>query len=204
MRTVKVKCVGVSPLLMDRMSDETLDELRTGVRAQKPRDRPLDDVAAEKIYRENGAGSRIGLPAEMLFSCLANAGRNVKNGKKQISTATTTTLPDILAIQNFFIPLTNVDPRKEKESWKADRRRGRLDNGTAVCVVRPRFDQWEFEVEVEYDETKADESVVRSLFNNAGSAQGLGSFRPNCKGPFGRFKVTEWQQVEQKGKSAAA
>lgn len=195
MRMVRVKCRGVSPFLMDRMTDETLDELRTGVRRNKPKDTPVRDVAKVKIYRENGDQGRIGIPQEMLFAALSNAGRNVKNGKKQVSTAKTTTLPDFMSIEELFIPLTNIDPDNEENSWVPDKRRGRLADGTAVCVVRPKFTEWEFEVTVEYDEKKADESCVKALFNNAGSAQGLGSFRPNCKGPFGRFRVIEWNQV---------
>lgn len=190
MRTVVVKCVFDAPLLMDPMSDETLEELRTGVRARKEKDRPVKEVAAEKIYRENGQGSAIGLPQEMLFSALVAAGHNVKNGKKQISASKKTTLPDFMSIKEFFIPLTSSNGPLE-ESWVPDRRRGRLADGTAICVVRPKFPAktTEFEFTVEYEETKADESVIKALVTNAGSAQGLGSFRPNCKGPFGRFRI---------------
>jgi len=187
---VRVKCVFMAPLLMDRMSIETLEELRTGVRAQKVKDRPLSEVAAEKIYRENGNEGPIGLQQEMLFACLVAAGRNVKNGKGKISTAKTTTLPDLMTIEEFFIPLVSTDGPLE-ESWIPDRRRGRLADGTAVCVVRPKFPALttRFEFTIEYDKSKVADSVIRELVNNAGSAQGLGSFRPNCKGPFGRFRI---------------
>ena len=199
MRTAKVKCVGVKPILMDPMTDEVLEGLRTGVRPNVRRDRPALDVARERIYRENGDKSSIGLPSEMLFASLVAAGRNVKNGKKQVSTASTTTLPDFFSIQDLFLPFSNVKKgKKEGESWKVDKRRGRLKDGTAVCIVRPRFDKWEFEVIVEYDEKKADESIIKDLFANAGSAQGLGAFRPNCKGPFGRFKVASWKELSKK------
>lgn len=83
---------------MDPMTDATLESLRTGVRPQIQKDRPAVEVAREKICSENGDGSAIGLPSEMLFSCLVEAGRNVKNGKKQVSTAKTTTIPDFMSI----------------------------------------------------------------------------------------------------------
>lgn len=198
MRTAKVKCTGVSPILMDPMTDAVLEGLRTGVRPNVSRDRPAVDVAREKIYRENGEKSSIGLPAEMLFASLVAAGRNVKNGTKQVSTAKTTTLPHFFSIQDYFLPFSNIKKGKENKSWKVDKRRGRLNDGTAVCVVRPRFDKWEFVVTIEYDEAKADESIIKNLFANAGSAQGLGAFRPNCKGPFGRFKVVKWSDITKK------
>lgn len=199
MHTAKVTCTGVSPILMDPMTDAVLEGLRTGVRPNILRDRPAVDVAREKIYRQNGEKSSIGLPAEMLFASLVAAGRNVKNGKKQVSTVKTTTLPDFFSIQDYFLPFSNIKKKgKKDDSWKVDKRRGRLNDGTAICIVRPRFDKWEFEVTVEYDEKKADKSIIKALFANAGSAQGLGAFRPNCKGPFGRFRVTRWKDITKK------
>ena len=201
MRTVVVTCRGLSPLLMDRMTEETLEGLRTGVRVSKPKDRPKTEVAREKLCREtykddNGTpDGPIGIPSEMLFSCLVAAGRNVKHGKKQVSTAKTTTLPDFMTINSFFMPLTNIDGEPEDSYWVPDSRRGRLQDGTAVCIVRPKFKEWTFDAEIEYDEKIVDESVLRALFRNAGSAQGLGSFRPNCKGQFGRFVVANWKQI---------
>lgn len=185
-------------MLMDPMTDEILESLRTGVRVDKPRDRPIEEVAREKLYRENGDGSRVGLPAEMLFASLVAAGRNVKNGKKQVSTATTTTLPSFFMIEDIFIPFSNIPRGKEDKYWKPDKRRGRLKDGTAVCIVRPRFDEWEFEVSVRYDEKKVHQSVLKALFENAGCAQGLAAFRPNCKGPFGQFEMVEWIGPKEK------
>lgn len=138
----------------------------------------------------------------MLFASLVAAGRKVKNGRSQISTASSSTVPDFLEIKGFFFPFLgipeNVEPRsaKEREFWKVDKRRGCLPkDGTAVCLIRPRFNNWEFEVTVVYDGEKINGGVVKDLFTNAGAAQGLGSFRPNCKGPFGRFEVTSWKET---------
>lgn len=169
----------------------------------KQKDRPAKVDAAEKIYREDGEESRIGLPSEMLFASLVNAGRKVKAGKTQISTAKTTTLPDIMSINDSFLPLINIAPEREEEFWRVDKRRGRLQDGTAICVVRPRFDAWEFEVTVEFDRKKVNEGVIRQLFDAAGSGQGLGAFRPNCKGPFGRFEVVGWTVINSSHAEAA-
>lgn len=200
-RTVRVLCRGISPILMDQMTEETLDSLATSVRQNKPKDRPFADVAEEKIYRDPMT-ERIGIPSEMLFACLVAAGRKVKNGKSQISTATSSTVPDFLEIPDFFFPFLgipeNVEPRSEDERqhWKVDKRRGRLPiNGTAVCLIRPRFNNWEFKVTVIYDADKIDGSTLKALFVNAGSGQGLGSFRPNCRGTFGKFVVVSWEET---------
>lgn len=200
MGRLKVHCVGSTPLLMDPMTDETLEGLITGVRPNKPKDRPLKEVCKEKFYRQYGDKGKIGIRAECLFACLAAAGRNVKNGKKQISVKGATVLPGLLQIKTFFMPLTNIEEGKEDEAWQVDKRRGQLDSGgkkVAVPIIRPRFDQWEFDVEIEYDEKVVNESVIRALFENAGRYQGLLSFRPNKNGMFGQFKVAKWEVVEQ-------
>lgn len=200
MKTLKIRCVGIAPLLMDQMSQATLQSLATGVRLQVAKDRPMDEVAKEKIYRDpNG---RIALPAEMLFAALVGAGRNVKIGKKGISTATTTSLPDFMSIEESHLPLTNIPAGangEEKNFWNADLRKGMGYQGktpTAVAIIRPKFPHWEFEATVAYDESKVNADTVKALFTNAGSTQGLGSFRPNKKGMFGRFTVAAMKEVK--------
>lgn len=200
MKTLEISCIGISKLLMDRMSEATLDSLITGVRLQVAKDRPLDVVAQEKIYRD--PSGRIALPAEMLFACLVGAGRNVKIGTKGISTATTTTLPDLMSIQDEYLPLTNIPANangSEKNYWSVDKRKGMGYQGktpTAVGIVRPKFPEWQFTVTVQYDESKVNEGTIEKLFNNAGSTQGLGSFRPNKKGMFGRFRIAEMKEIK--------
>lgn len=202
MRTVRVKCVFVAPLLVDRMSDETLEELRTGVRAKKQKDRPAKEVAAEKIYHEWFPGEEghedlgpIGLPAGMLFASSVRAGQNVKNGKKQVSTAKASTLPDFMSVEELFVPLMYEGKPVTEEHWSVDKRRGRLQDGTAICIVRPKFRAGcDFEFTINYEESKVDDTTVKAIIANAGSAQGIGSFRPNCRGQFGRFRLKTVKQ----------
>ncbi len=192
MRKVRCVCVGISPLLMDRMSEEVLKSLDTGVRLQLQKDRPQEEKAKEKVYTDKDG--KLALPAQMLIAALVTAGRNVKLGKKQVSTAQTTTLFDFLTVTSQHLYLTNGRDGKEP-TWVPDSRRG-VSNASAspvaVCVVRPRCDEWAFEVELTYDEKIAGRDSVLKLFANAGTSQGLGSFRPNKKGPYGMFRVIEW------------
>ena len=201
MKRLLITCVGAYPIMMDPMTDEVLDSLATGVRVQIQKDLSHADVARKKIYRENGdKDGRIGLPTEMLFATLVAAGRKVSyRGKTNISTAETSMLPGLLTINEDFLPFPIPDGATEPK-WTVDKRRGRLENGTAVCLRRPKFADWGFEVTIDFDDKEISEGKVRELFNIAGRFCGLGSFRPSCKGPFGRFAVqkladitpTEW------------
>lgn len=62
-----------------------------------------------------------------------------------------------------------------------------------VMRFRPRLDTWQISLELEYDESLLTESQVRQMVDDAGSRVGLLEFRPERKGPFGRFVVVKWE-----------
>jgi len=58
---------------------------------------------------------------------------------------------------------------------------------------RPRFDDWQTTFTIEYDPALISQNELRQVVDDAGSRCGLLDFRPEKKGPFGRFMVTSWQ-----------
>lgn len=183
---VQVTIVGTRPLYMDNMPDDVKRGLLTGVRPPEIKDVPPEDIAKRKLYKDE-KGS-LGLPARMLFSCLVNAGRKVKNGKYQISNADSSTLPALLDIREEFLVFNG-----HAGDWKAAMDLGRLPNGTAIIIVRPRFEKWGFDVTLEIDESEVSEKTIRQLVEVAGKKYGLGAWRPACKGRFGTFRVESWK-----------
>ena len=200
-------------MLQNPMSDETLEEL-IGTKTKKAvvKDRPLKEIAHSRVLRENGETGKPGIKLEYITACLVTAGRNVKIGKKQISTAETTTVFAFLDFKGAtFFPFEPVDKTKftkedlEKlhpEGWIMDMRRGVL-NGvgkkSAVGIVRPLFKHWQIKLRVEINQSAvdgADESIVKQLFESAGTMVGLGDFRPSKRGPFGMFEIADWQVVK--------
>jgi len=65
-----------------------------------------------------------------------------------------------------------------------------------VLRHRPRLDEWQATFDVEWDDTLLRESQVRKIVDDLGQRVGLLDFRPERKGPFGRFMVIKWR-VEQ-------
>lgn len=195
MTDITIQCRGLSSILMNPMTDETLDSLITGIRKPVVRDRPMEDVAAERIYRdENG---RMGIPTINLIGALKGAGRAIKNGKKAISTATTTTLFSFLEFSDEFIPFDDLDENGEIP-WRVDKRRGVMKNGAAqvaVGIIRPKFEKWSFTVTVRLNEKLLREETLKALFVEAGTNMGLGDFRPSKNGPFGRFEVVKFEAI---------
>ena len=57
---------------------------------------------------------------------------------------------------------------------------------------RPRFDAWTISCEIEFDPTLLKETELRRVVDDTGARVGLLDFRPEKKGPCGRFVVTKW------------
>lgn len=62
-----------------------------------------------------------------------------------------------------------------------------------VVRHRPKLEAWQLGFEIEYDDSLLTERQLRQIVDDAGSRVGLLDFRPEHKGPFGRFMVTEWK-----------
>jgi hypothetical protein len=65
--------------------------------------------------------------------------------------------------------------------------------GGRVVRYRPRLDEWEISFDITYEENLLKAAQVRRIVDDAGSLCGLLDYRPNRKGPFGRFMVTKWE-----------
>jgi hypothetical protein len=197
---VRITCRGTTPLLMNRMSESTLEGLRTKVKAAKTKQvgntkTPRED-AEPKVYTHGGVPM---IPGENLMSCLIAAGVYCRlDGKRQISTGKATVLPGLMQLQDFILPLFIPDTKKAA-TWEADVRKGTNPNGgEAVAICRPRFDAWQFSARITIDEATIGENTIRELWDIAGKRIGIGDFRPARKGIFGQFVVEKWLREEAK------
>lgn len=190
---VRVTLASKGPgILMNPMSGDLLDEL-AGVKTKSASDKDtsLDDRAAKKVIRSEKG--EIGLPVTYILASLINAGRHVKNGKEKISTATSTTLYEFLQIEDEFLVFAD-----QKTPWSVDKRRGVLNNAgksVAVAIIRPRFKEWKTTFTIVVDTGVMNTEVVKKIFEAAGAKIGVGDFRPQKKGPFGMFKIDEWEII---------
>ena len=64
-----------------------------------------------------------------------------------------------------------------------------------VLRYRPRLDKWACEFNLEWDERLLNETQARRIVDDLGARVGLLDFRPEKRGPFGRFMVTHWERV---------
>ena len=63
-----------------------------------------------------------------------------------------------------------------------------------VMRHRPRLDSWKLKFQIEFDDTLVTEKQVRQIVDDSGRLVGLLDFRPEKRGPYGRFVVTHWRK----------
>lgn len=190
MKTIKAKLVGSSPLLMhaDTLANP-LSELKKELSVYTSKRKKTDDDH-EEIARLEWLGAiyfdeKIGpyIPARMIKSVLINAAKKTKEGPKIRSGVVVTTDKNKLEYDG---------PRDTKALWKSKKFtdiRSVVIQRARLMRCRPVFHEWACEFELVYDESVVDKSDIIRLLDTAGTMIGIGDFRPEKGGDFGRFGV---------------
>lgn len=188
LKKIEVHVSGITPLMMNKISEDTLLGVRTKRKAAKSKIEELTprEEAEQKVHKTSNGEPYI--PVEALMSALIVAGQYIRlDGKRQASTKQSSLVPGFLSISNNVLLLEN-------KQWEVDMRPGKNPNGgELVCIVRPRFDKWGFKTNIVLDTDLFSETMCRELFDIALSRVGLLDFRPARKGTFGRGTVTYWK-----------
>ena len=178
MQKVKATIKGISALLMHAFPMVPI----VGIENKSPEEQA--ELSLYRLADKNGRPGEIYVPGNALQRCIVAAGAFSK-GKGRA------TLVKTVAACVFIEPDALVIKPQE---YTIDSRRV-IIAATRGAVVRhrPRFDEWEVDFNLSYDETLLKSTAVRKCVDDAGQRVGLLDFRPACKGPFGRFVVTSWK-----------
>lgn len=197
MKHIVVTIEPLSPLLMHRFSDGTEVAVQNGHRpvANGERGTPRDQA---ELFAYKDDENNLFIPGPAIFSAIVSAGKFHKHGKNKLTTFSTSLVPAGLIVTDLAIPLytrTEQGERRQKlKHWEVDSRRivNPSTRGAHICH-RPRVDSYRALFNMEWDDTYFPQNLVRMLVDDAGSKIGVLAFRPEKKGPFGRFTVTGWQ-----------
>lgn len=189
MRGIKITVKGITPLLMNKFTDKAQLAASSGKRLSTVGEQEPPRVAAESVLHVNSKGAVI-VPYDWIFGCLVNAGRYFKVGKRQLSTTKSSMLAGCMEINDPYFKLVN------KGGWKVDTRpiRNPVTGGRRLRH-RPCFDDWSFTFEVQIDTDVVSLNLFREVVDVGGRRVGVGDYRPDCRGPFGRFKVIKWVEI---------
>lgn len=196
MISIKIKIDGVTPLLVHAFTDEAQMSATSGARVATSGDRgtPHEQAAASLYLNEDGQPI---IPQPNLFRCILDAGKFFKAGKSKVTTIKSSLIPACLSIDALAIPILH------EEDWTVDQRPVRIPStGGRIIRYRPCFHDWALAFTAELDTDIISANLFREIVDAAGKRIGLGDFRPDCKGPFGKFVVTEWT-IEDAAKKAA-
>jgi hypothetical protein len=182
---VEVTVQGITGLMLDKFTNDLLDKNPKSTNGKQ--ELAPQEQAEKRLYLDN-KGNCI-FPADNLLSCIIDAGRYIKIGKRQLSTRDTTVVTSFLSIVEQFILI------KSEHSWRVDAR-GVVNQATKGRHVayRPIFDDWKLTFTLDIDTSEASLNTVRELIDRAGRAIGIGVMRPSRKGRYGQFKVISWKE----------
>src|SRR5262245_25126552 len=188
---LSIEIQGVTALLLNKFTDKAALAATNGSRGSSAgADRGSEhEIAESKIYRDEAGLACI--PMQNLMRCLVDGGKFHKLGKKQITTKEESLLFSCVDVRGVMLPIEHKAP------WQVDIRpvvipatKGR------ILTYRPRFDDWRLAFEVDLDINIVNAKLFRCIIDDAGSRIGLGDFRPARKGPYGRFSVVKWAEID--------
>ncbi len=179
-------------MLLNRFTEEAAEKATRGSTAAR---RGEPETEYEQSYNAlyigtNGFAGKCIIPGFNLARCLMEGGRWHKQGKKQVTTQKSSLVPAAMRILEDEIPI------ESDQTWDIDTRPIRNPTtGGRILRSRPRFRTWKLQFTIRLNEERISESLIRKIIDDAGQCIGLGDFRPDCKGPFGTFKVTRWKKL---------
>lgn len=183
---IDVEIRGITPLLIHRFNEDA--EQANGRRKIKMvRDDPRTQ-ATKAAYID--AIGNFYFSGASITGCMGNAGSNHK------ATGTRKSLrfvvPSAVMMTADTVTILNGDgPAK---SFEVDSRPVTIPATKGrIMRHRPRFDDWGAKFQLEVDDDVLPLAVVHQLLNEGGQSVGIGDFRPEKRGPFGRFRVTRFE-----------
>ena len=184
MKTVQVSIRGISPLLMNKPNAaEIADKAKERLAGENRLARQYED----KQYR-NGDG-------ELYIPSIAMRNAIIESGKKiKVKGQGKATYSKIFGYSIFFPKgeiihkLTDLEPFDIIAVNPNTKGRNMLR--------RPMLREWEATFEIEYDDEEIPAEVLKLALDNAGRRVGVGDWRPQKKGMYGRFIVTEFKEVK--------
>ena len=184
---INITIKGRTPLLCNKFTDAaqlaasgiTSRLANTGDRGEPK------EVAEGKLYLDQN--DKPCIPQPNLFRCIIDAGKYFKNGKSKVTTIKSSIIPSCVDLDGLTYAI------KSKHGWMVDSRPVRIPaTGGRILAHRPCFNDWQLSFTVDLDTDVMSEGLFRDICDKAGKAVGLGDFRPDCKGPFGKFEVVKW------------
>ena len=193
---VDVTLTGINPLLVHRFREQ--DEQPKATRTQKTK--AVKDTREEALLAANiGKDGVHYLSAFAISNAMTTTGGNHKQRSSRKSLrylvpsairidAPDTTIPILVKGK----PAKNKDIVVDARPVVIPATKGR------IMRYRPKYENWSMKFGMEVNTDLIDVDMAQQLLMEAGLQVGLGDFRPEKRGPFGTFRITQWSEVPAK------
>ena len=184
---VRFRITGLSPLMLKKMVNDDLSD--SGEASVKKKIDPAEEAerAAHRLPSTNGHKGQLAITAEGFRYGLLYAAPEYKFGKlrgPRVIQSSVGTTQDLVGL---------IDPESKEPIYEYEIDGRPFVNRTTkgrMMTYRPKINKWECIVELEIDlDLLPDPKQLLPIFNKAGVISGAGSFRPQKKGPFGKYMV---------------
>ena len=175
------RIIGISPFIQHKWSEKAIQMMRdkhAGVRVKNREIRKPEEEFRDAAYVcEDG---RFGFPAGGIKACLIGAAHKDIGLEKTLLRKSLFIIPDDPI--NNLIALETDDPLMREDTV-------RVGAGTTDLRYRPEFRNWGMILNFEFDAQALTQPTILNLVQRAGFGVGLGEWRPEKGGEYGRFEV---------------
>lgn len=190
MKTIDVEIRGVTALLIHRFGEQTEAEdptRRIVVDRRDPRTEALSHayVASDGTYY---------FSAFSIPNAMSSAGSNhkLKGSRKTLRFV----VPSAVTVTSDTITILNGEG--PAENFEVDSRPVTIPSTKGrIMRHRPRFNQWGARFSLLLDDRQLSVEMASQLLTEAGLSIGIGDFRPEKRGPFGRFRVARFEPTDE-------
>ena len=188
MKEMKLKLIGMSDMLLH--SDRGANPLNPETKAHKAltsKRKKTDDDHMEIARSEYNLGfynhENVALPGQNVKSMLVGGAKFNKLG---------TAFKRCVMVIDDWVEIDHSGPKSKSKMWEdagcVDCRSVKVGQAR-LMRYRPRLCDWSLTVTVYYDESMVESRQLIAAAEDAGTFVGLGDYRPEKGGIFGRFKV---------------
>ena len=185
MKEIEIEIRGMTPLLIHRFT-EAAEQCKATRRVQVDERDPLTEATNNAYVATDGTYyfSAFAIPNAM---AAAGASHKLKGSRKTLRFVVPSAVrmtSDVVTILNGAGPATRFEVDARPVTIPATKGR--------IMRYRPRFDCWGAKFRLLLDDAQLAEETAHLLLEQAGQTIGIGDFRPEKRGPFGTFRVTQF------------
>lgn len=178
---LSVNIEGISPLIFHKWSEKAKKQIRDKQQkvASTGREKRNPEQECKDSYYYNDKGE-IAFPASSLKKSIINAGRFSDEFPMTI-------IRGALFVMGDSDGLIKVNYKEKDKNMREDM--VRVGRGAADLRYRGELKKWNMEVQITYNSAVISKEQVLTLLKTAGFSVGIGEWRPEKNGDYGRFEL---------------